>query len=212
MKQLEQRLNLTTKQHDQLGALEREFLTLNARFNLVSDSSADAFKQRHLAHSLVIATRTFPTGATVVDWGTGGGLPLLPLAIVFPEVQFVGIDSVGKKVRAVATMARRLGLPNVDTWHGRAETWKGQAHFAVSRATAPLDSLWHWTERVLTPWSQPLPEGAWSQGLITLKGGDLGDEIDALPSSAEVREVTPVSTVLSAPFFREKVLLHVTPA
>lgn len=161
---------------DEYAVLLRRF---NQRINMVSREDEAHLRSRHIPHCLALAARSFPPGSSVVDWGTGGGLPAIPLAIVFPEITVYGVDSVGKKVQAVRAMARRLGLTNLLAWHGRAEQWTGTAHYSVSRATAPLDDLWRWHRRVAEPVDAP-PNGAWSSGLICLKGGDLRAEIEAL--------------------------------
>ncbi|MEF8866454.1 MAG: RsmG family class I SAM-dependent methyltransferase, partial [Salinibacter sp.] len=111
---------LTTEQRERLEAFEEQLLRFNPRINLISPETEDAFRTRHLLHCLTLTVRDFPGGCTIVDWGTGGGLPAIPLAICFPETTVVGVDSVGKKVRAVRTIARRLGLENCFTWNGRA--------------------------------------------------------------------------------------------
>jgi 16S rRNA (guanine527-N7)-methyltransferase len=134
-------------------------------------------------HCLTLTVRDFPDGCTIVDWGTGGGLPAIPLAICEPEVTVVGVDSVGKKVRAVRTIARRLGLENCFTWNGRAEEWAGEAHYSVSRATAPLATLWRWHRRVAVSRDDAPGNDAWPPGLLALKGGDLSNEIAALRSA-----------------------------
>ena len=169
-----------------LDAYYAELVRLNRRVNLVSPRSLEDGVATHLRHSLALARRPFPPGATVVDWGSGGGLPAVPLAIRFPETEFVAVDAVGKKMEAVRTVARRLGLANLRVWNGRAEAFPEPVHLAVSRATAPLADLWAWTERVLTPWDGPWPDEAWAPGLLTLKGGDLADEIRALPDGLAV--------------------------
>lgn len=174
-------LGLSPAQIDQLHDLERLALRFNEKLNLYSQASAAAFRERHLAHSLALASRPFPPGSVVADWGTGGGMPGLVLAIAFPQVSFHLIDSVGKKIRAVQTMARRLDLANVEAHHVRAERWKGEVTHSVSRATAPLETLWSWHERVSQPGAAM--SKTWPSGLICLKGGDLRDEISALRTS-----------------------------
>ena len=202
---------LTETQRTRLKELERLFLDLNQGLNLVSRQTAEDFERRHLLHSLCLAERSFPAGATVVDWGTGGGLPGLPLAIVFPETRFVLVDSTRKKIEAVATLARRLGLGNVEGWWGRAERWDGSAHYAVSRATAPLRDLWAWTQRVLTRTPEPPAPGAWRPGLLTLKGGDLREEIRQqqrrFPETSI--EVEPLRALAADAYFDGKVLVQV---
>jgi len=113
----------------------------------------------------------FPASSTIVDWGAGGGLPIIPSAICFPEVAVVGVDSVGKKGRAVRTMARRLALDNLYAWTRRAEEWEGEAHYLVSRATAPLAELWQWHEGVSVPLDEEPKESEWSPGLLAPRVG-----------------------------------------
>jgi len=167
----------TAEQREQLERFQEQLLRFNRRVNLISPETEDAFRTRHLLHCLTLTVRDFPEGCTIVDWGTGGGLPAIPLAICEPKVTVVGVDSVGKKSRAVRTIARRLGLENCFTWNGRAEEWTGEAHYSVSRATAPLVDLWRWHRRVAVPLDDAPGDDAWPPGLLALKGGDLRDEI-----------------------------------
>jgi len=169
--------SLTTEQQEQLDRFEEQLLRFNQRVNLISPETEDVFRTRHVLHCLTLTVRDFPDGCTIVDWGTGGGLPAIPLAICEPEVTVVGVDSVGKKSRAVRTIARRLGLGNCFTWNGRAEEWTGEAHYSVSRATAPLAELWRWHRRVAVPVADAPSDDAWPPSLLALKGGDLSDEI-----------------------------------
>ena len=198
---------LTHSQRDTLARYADELARVNKQFNLVAPSTLRDAETVHIAHSLALRVRSFPEGATVVDWGAGGGLPTVPLAIAFPEARFVAVDSVGKKMEAVRLFARRLGLDNLEVWIGRAERYDGPApHYAVSRATAPLADLWAWTERVREPLAD-VPEGAWAPGLLTLKGGDLDAEIRALPEGVHV-ERHALAELLGAAF-ATKELLHV---
>ncbi len=121
----------------------------NTKVNLVSRSSVDMIRTQHIPHCLSIAWRQFPSGSRVVDFGTGGGLPAVPLAICFPDVQFIAMDGTGKKVAALKFMVRSLGLDNVEVLQGRAEQWDGQADYAVSRAAGTLFKLWQWSSRIL---------------------------------------------------------------
>lgn len=203
---------LTDDHRQLLNAYEEMLRRFNDRVNLISSNSERHIQTQHLMHCLTLSFREFPAGSTVVDWGTGGGLPAIPLAIRFPEVTFVGVDSVGKKARAVRTMARRLGLENCYAWAGRAEDWDGEAHYSVSRATAPLDQLWQWHRRVVVDLDTAPAEDEWPQGLLVLKGGDLTDEISALEdvdSDAEVSRGSLQLLLGRNGFFGEKELVEV---
>ena len=203
---------LTAEQEEQFDALEEQLLRFNQRVNLISPETEDSFRKRHLLHCLTLTVRDFPEGCTIVDWGTGGGLPAIPLAICYPEVTVVGVDSVGKKSRAVRTIARRLGLENCFTWNGRAEEWTGEAHYSISRATAALAELWQWHRRVAVPLGDTPSDDEWPPDLLALKGGDLSEEIAdlrELDSDVEV-ERHPLSELLGRNgFFREKEIVAV---
>lgn len=170
-------ITITPSQRDLLHRFEQLVRETNERINLVSRRSMEDFSERHVAHSLALAARRFPDGSTVADFGTGGGLPGIPLAIVFPEVQFVLIDSIRKKAAAVQSIIQELELPNASVWHGRAEDWPGRADYVVSRATAPLADLWRWSVGKRNEAERPLPDDFWQPGLLALKGGDLRTEI-----------------------------------
>ncbi|MEF8796315.1 MAG: RsmG family class I SAM-dependent methyltransferase [Salinivenus sp.] len=203
---------LTAGQREQLDAFEEQLLRFNRRVNLVSSESERQFRTQHLLHCLTLTVRDFPAGSTIVDWGTGGGLPAIPLAICEPEVTVIGVDSVGKKGRAVRTIARRLGLDNCYAWTGRAEEWTGEAHYSVSRATAPLATLWRWHRRVAVPLDGPPAEDEWAPGLLALKGGDLRAEVEALHAADPDAQLERESLQLLLGrngFFGEKELLLV---
>lgn len=203
---------LTDDHRQLLNAYEEMLRRFNDRVNLISSNSERHIQTQHLLHCLTLSFREFPAGSTVVDWGTGGGLPAIPLAIRFPEVTFVGVDSVSKKARAVRTMARRLGLENCYAWAGRAADWGGEAHYSVSRATAPLDQLWQWHRRVVVDLDTAPAEDEWPQGLLVLKGGDLTDEVAALQdidSEAEVERGSLQLLLGRNGFFGEKELVAV---
>lgn len=203
--------HLSPQQTDQLETFERLLLRFNKRHNLISSRSEKRIHEEHTLHALTLSQNAFPAESRVVDWGTGGGLPALPLAIVFPEVQFVAVDAVRKKIFAVRSMARRLELGNVETWHGRAEEWPGRAQYSVSRAAASLAQLWWWHRRIALPLDEEAPEDAWRPGLLCLKGGDLEDEEAALREEAPGVHVNrrDLFALIDRDFFREKYLLHV---
>ena len=197
-------------QREQFSAFEAHLRHFNRRLNLVSRSDEKAFFERHVLHSLALAHRCFPAGSRVVDWGTGGGLPAIPLAIAFPDVEVYAVDAIGKKIQAVRAMGRRLGLVNLHAWQGRAEEWPGRAHFSVSRATAPLADLWRWHTRS----QQALDvadEACWPPGLICLKGGDLTQEIAELRAvaSAVLVEMSPLGEMFGGGDFAEKFIVQV---
>ena len=198
-------LELDTSALDRLEHFAEELRSMNRRINLVSREDEDAILRRHIPHCLALAVRSFSDRSVVVDWGTGGGLPLIPLAIVFPEVSFVGVDAVGKKIQAVRTFARRLGLDNVDVVHSRAEEVALDARYSVSRATAPLPDLWTWHRRVAVV-PQPTSDKVWAHGLVCLKGGELDQEIEALRQLEPdiMIERLPVDSLLNDPYFVEK--------
>jgi len=208
---------LSDAQGKRLEAYQELLLRFNQKVNLISADSEADFRDQHLRHCLTLQYRSFPRGAMIVDWGTGGGLPAIPLAIANPEATVYAVDSVGKKVRMVRTMARRLGLENCFPWHGRAEDWEGEVHYSVSRATAPLADLWQWHDRVALaagPNEAAEDDGFWEPGLLCLKGGDLSGEIADLHTVApEVRvEQRSLSALLGRTdaFWRGKTLVSVT--
>ncbi|HET6567189.1 MAG TPA: 16S rRNA (guanine(527)-N(7))-methyltransferase RsmG [Rhodothermales bacterium] len=200
----------TATQHEQLAAYARLLKEFNRKINLISRESEAEIDIRHIRHVLALASKPFPSGSIVVDWGTGGGLPAIPLAICFPDVTVHAVDSVGKKVHAVQAMARRLGLTNLKAWHGRAEQWPGRTHYSVSRATAPLVDLWTWHTRVAEPFFPPPDVEMWQPGLICLKGGDLRAEIDEL--HLRHPDVGVTVTNLDSDSFEEKVIVEVANA
>ena len=202
---------LDSRQRARLDAYTAEMERVNRRVNLVARAATREDLRRHVRHCLALATRPFPEGAVVVDWGTGGGLPAVPLAIAFPEVQVVAVDAVGKKTEAVKLFARRLELDNLAVWNGRAEAYDGPApHYSVSRATAPLATLWAWHARVRLPLNAP--REAWKPGLLALKGGDLGAETEALHETADVNVETTSLLDLFEAEWADKSLVHVTEA
>jgi 16S rRNA (guanine527-N7)-methyltransferase len=130
-------------------------------------------------------------------------------------VTVVGVDSVGKKGRAVRTMARRLELDNCYSWTGRAEDWDGKAHYSVSRATAPLAELWKWHQRVVVDLEAPPVGDEWQQGLLALKGGDLSGEIEdlrAADSNVEIERLSLESLLGRNGFFGEKEIVAIREA
>jgi 16S rRNA (guanine527-N7)-methyltransferase len=190
-------------QIQQLAALGDLYRNWNAKINVISRKDIDSLYIKHILHSLAIAA-AFPIkpGSDVIDIGTGGGFPGIPLAIFFPNTRFHLVDSIGKKIKVAEAVSHAAGLTNITTRHGRAEEIKDRKFdLAVSRAVAPLKELWTWTRPLLR---KPAP-GAPS-GLICLKGGDLAAEISdsgTRPRIMEIHELFPLEE------FREKYLLQV---
>ncbi|WP_022835339.1 16S rRNA (guanine(527)-N(7))-methyltransferase RsmG [Salisaeta longa] len=201
---------LTDTQAERLQAFARLLQRYNPKVNLISPDTTHDIVRRHIVHSRALLLRRFPSDAVVVDWGTGGGLPALVLAICCPHVTVHAVDAVGKKVRLVRQMARRLSLDNCFGWHGRAAQWTGPADYSVSRATAPLADIWRWHRRVARP-SNTVPDGCWAPGLLCLKGGDLTQEKEALHAQSPDVRVSEhaLRPVLDDAYFTDKVLLHV---
>jgi len=199
--------DFTDAQIEQFRQLEPLYKHWNEQINVISRKDIDALYEKHVLHSLSIAVLCpFDDGTQVIDIGTGGGFPGIPLAIFFPEVEFVLVDSIGKKIKVVHEVAAAIGLKNVTTLHNRAEEIKG-LHFdyAVSRAVAPLGDLWRWINPLIRRGqkSEELPNG-----LICLKGGDLTKEINESGLQKIVQAWT-VHDVFPEPAFEEKYLIYV---
>lgn len=195
--------DLTDTQRDQFDQLDALYRDWNSKINVISRKDIDHLYTHHVLHSLAVgkyvALRPF---TQVLDVGTGGGFPGVPLAILFPEAHFHLVDSVGKKIKVVAAVVEALGLPNVTHAHTRAEQVMDSYDFVVSRAVAPLADLWHWTgHRIVKHYQHEV-----RNGLICLKGGDLGPEIK--PLQRKVRTV-PLTDYFDDPYFETKKLVHV---
>jgi 16S rRNA (guanine527-N7)-methyltransferase len=197
--------DFTPAQLLQLGQLQALYAEWNEKINVISRKDMDNFYEHHVLHSLAIATVfTFTSGMEVLDLGCGGGFPGIPLAILFPETQFLQVDSIAKKLKVVEAVAAAIGLTNIATRHTRAEAIKDKKFdVVISRAVAPLSELVYWAKPLLK--KQPNIPGR-AQGLICLKGGDLAEEISA---SGVRPRVWPISQAFPRPYFDEKYLLQV---
>jgi len=197
--------DFTPKQTAQFAGLEELYKDWNSKINVVSRKDIESIYLHHVLHSLSIAAMAnFEPGTEVIDIGCGGGFPGIPLAIFFPEVKFLLVDSIAKKLKVVEAVAEGVGLTNVTTQHCRAEEIKNRKFdFAVSRAVAPLKDLWQWAGPLLKKGhKQEIPNG-----LICLKGGDLAQEIF---ESLLRPKMIPVYRLFAEPYFQEKFILHVT--
>ncbi len=204
--------DLTAAQVSTLRTYQDLLWGFNQKINMISrDVTRDQLWERHVLHSLALTARTFPHGTVMADWGTGGGLPAIPVAIVLPNITVFGVDAVGKKIQTVRAMARRLGLGNLRAVHTRAEQFTTPIHYSISRATAPLAMLWQWHARVAIPFEGQLTEDHWRPGLICLKGGDLTAEIEDLHRAFAglVVEQHLLPDFLNAPYFDEKGIIAV---
>jgi 16S rRNA (guanine527-N7)-methyltransferase len=200
---------LSAEQLSQFERLEPLYREWNEKINVVSRQDIENLTERHVLHSLAVAkVIQFKPGSQILDLGTGGGFPGIPLAIFFPESKFVLVDGTGKKIRVVQEVADALGLENVTAIHGRAEEIKmnGQFDFVLSRGVTTLDKLLVWTQKFLKKSHvHVLPNG-----LIALKGGDLKAEIRELPGKGkEYSEVFPIRNFFRESFFEEKSVVYV---
>lgn len=190
----------------QLPALYQEW---NAKINVISRQDIENLEIRHVLHSLAIAKIfSFKSGSQLLDLGTGGGFPGIPLAILFPDVQFTLVDGTGKKITVVREVAQALGLANVTALHSRVEDLKkaGTFDFVLSRGVAPLDKLMWWSHRLL----RKKHRNTYPNGVIALKGGKLDAEIAALPGDGwNYTELFPIRSFFSDPFFEEKWVVYV---
>jgi len=192
-------------QRDQLASLGPLYREWNARINVISRKDIDQFFTRHVLHSLAIARVMRPeSGTRILDVGTGGGFPGIPLAILFPQARFTLCDSTGKKVKVVTAVARELGLANADGVWGRAEslTDREPFGFVVSRAVARMSTFLNWVRPLVhEDHRHGLPNG-----VFYLKGGDLKEELAPVDDPITSWDLAPL---LEDPFFRTKRLLHV---
>jgi len=200
----------TTEQLNQFQRLEELYTDWNQKINVISRKDMDSLYEKHVLHSLCIAAVfEFKPGTEILDLGTGGGFPGIPLAIFFPQVKFHLVDSIGKKIKVVQAVTEALQLKNVTSQHSRAEEIKNRKFdFVLSRAVAPLAELWKWTKPMLKKTLAPeiAPDSQSKPGLICLKGGDLAAEISESrlrPRQVDIHEIFP------EPYFREKYLLYV---
>lgn len=178
--------NLNEEQKNHFFLLKDLYKDWNLKINVVSRKDIEELYLRHVLHSLAISNIIkFKPGASILDVGTGGGFPGIPLAILFPETQFHLVDSIGKKIKVVDEVVAGLGLQNVKSTNDRVENIKGEYDFIVSRAVAAMPTFVHWVEGKIAKKSQHKLQN----GIVYLKGGDLTDELRDFPK-AEVFKIT----------------------
>ena len=214
--------DFTPEQLKQFVALEPLYKEWNSKINVISRKDIDGLYEKHVLHSLAIAAAfQFEDGMEILDLGTGGGFPGIPLDIYFPAVKFHLVDSIAKKLKVVDTIAESLGLKNVTTQHTRVEEIRNRKFdFVVSRAVASLKDLWRWSRPLLKRSHESIVQSSESTrdselltlnselsppGLICLKGGDITNEIHESGTRPRVLEI---KDLFNEEYFREKYLLY----
>jgi len=193
--------DLTERQREQFAALQDLYTEWNAKINVISRKDMESFYEKHVLHSLGIAkVYSFKPGQKVLDVGTGGGFPGIPLAILFPETQFHLVDSIGKKIKVVLAVAEALDLENVRADHGRAEEFKGPYDFVVSRAVTQMQRFVPWIKGKI---SQKNLDTDRINGLLYLKGGDLAEELGTMKA-----RISNLSNFFTSEFFETKKVVY----
>ena len=204
MKQIEHYFpNLSEIQKNQFDQLGNLYLHWNEQINVISRKDTENFYERHVLHSLGIAkVIQFSEGSKILDIGTGGGFPGIPLAILFPDCQFTLVDSIGKKIRVVNEVKNELGLKNVVAIHDRAENIDGKFDFIVSRAVTAMPDFIRWTSGKISKNNR----NTLKNGIMYLKGGDLREELSTVQQKTKVFNL---SEIYSEEFFETKKVVHV---
>ena len=193
--------NLTVEQIQKFKHLESLYKDWNLKINVVSRKDIDELYMRHVLHSLGIAKIiNFKDGSKILDVGTGGGFPGIPLAILFPECSFHLVDSIAKKIKVVDEVVEGLGLTNVKTTHSRVEDIKGQYDFIVSRAVAAMPTFVHWVKGKITKEQNHNIKN----GILYLKGGDLSEELQNYKTTT----VYNLSDYFEEEFYETKKVVH----
>ncbi|MDG1955044.1 MAG: 16S rRNA (guanine(527)-N(7))-methyltransferase RsmG [Polaribacter sp.] len=193
--------DLTEIQVAQFSKLQELYQDWNLKINVVSRKDIDELYLRHVLHSLGIAKIiSFKPGSKVMDVGTGGGFPGIPLAILFPETKFHLVDSIGKKIKVVNEVAEGLGLQNVKTTHGRVEEIKEEYDFIVSRAVAQMETFVRWNKGKITK----KQNHDFKNGILYLKGGDLSEELAKYTSAT----IYDLPNYFEEDFFETKKVVH----
>ena len=200
--------NLTDHQTEQFKLLYDLYVDWNSKINVVSRKDIESLYEKHVLHSLAIAKYIqFEKGTKILDIGTGGGFPGIPLAILFPDTEFTLCDSVAKKIKVAEEISKGIGLNNTDFVVGRVENLKEEFHFILSRAVAPMETLYRWTQDYIA-------EDCFNSklnGYLLLKGGDLKEEIKDLKRlNAKLHvQTADLSTFFEGEFFETKQLVYI---
>ena len=198
--------NLTPEQQAQFAQLPALYTEWNEKINVISRKDIENIEIHHILHSLAITkVVTFKDGANILDLGTGGGFPGIPLAILYPSVNFTLVDGTAKKIKVVAEITAALGLKNVISRQIRAEELTTERFdFVVTRAVAVLDSLYRWTQRLISKKHiHALPNG-----ILALKGGNIKQEIKDM-GKGHYAEITPIYKHFPEAYFEEKAVVYV---
>lgn len=194
--------SLTEKQIEQFTKLDELYKEWNEKINVISRKDMDSLYEKHILHSMGIAkVMAFSDRTKVLDIGTGGGFPGIPLAILFPEVHFTLVDSIGKKITVVKEVSEGIGLKNITAIHSRAEDIKGQFHFVVSRAVTQMPVFLRWLRGKFDK-EQFNPK---HNGVLYLKGGDLAEELAGLKS-----EIFNLKDYFEGEFFETKKVVYLS--
>lgn len=194
--------SLSEKQYDQFSDLLELYPLWNEKINVISRKDISNLEINHILHSLAIAKYLkFKDGSKVLDFGTGGGLPGIPLAVMFPHVHFHLIDRIGKKIKVASAIAEEIGLKNVTFQHGDSSECKEKFDFIVSRAVMPQMDLVKLSKKNISEKHQ----NALPNGIITLKGGDLTAELESINGRTEIIDI---SNYYSEPFFESKKIVY----
>lgn len=194
--------DLTKEQQRQIAALDELYRDWNAKINVISRKDIDHLYEHHVLHSMAIAKIIqFRAGTKILDFGTGGGFPGIPLAILFPECDFKLIDGTGKKIRVAQEVCNAIGLKNCHPDHLRGEDEKGKYDFIVSRAVMPLPDLLKIVKKNISKEQH----NALPNGIICLKGGDLQEEMRPFRNLVEISDI---SKFFSEEWFKEKNIIY----
>lgn len=195
--------SLSSKQEKQFEALYDLYLDWNSKINVISRKDIENLYLHHVLHSLSIAKLIqFSDHTQIMDVGTGGGFPGVPLAILFPKCKFLLVDSIGKKIKVATEVSNSIGLDNIQFRHCRAEDEKGKFDFVVSRAVMPLPDL----VKIIRKNISKEQRNALPNGLICLKGGNLDDEMKSFKKTAEADDL---SMYFEEEFFKKKKIIYV---